>query len=130
MKTRQGFVSNSSSSSFIAVMVQNDDIEEQLIKKLNLDETDPGDWGWYDKLKELGFDESNYGIWTHSETGLDVSIDEYGEIYWIGFQIDNLLGKDMRISECKLFLVDKIKELGLEVNSSQITWDHGKTSSG
>ena len=56
MKTRQGFVSNSSSSSFIIKL--SDITEQQHIDILNyLDNPTPDEQGWYDSQWDYRYDE-------------------------------------------------------------------------
>lgn len=111
MKTRTGFVSNSSSSSFVAVGIRRrgSSNDEKRFKKL-LDSMDvPSDeYDWEDsriqKLKDVGYGE--YEMVDGSEIHL------YGgyEINTIGFDAAEYLENDWTLSEIKEEFINTIKK--------------------
>jgi len=124
MKTRLGFVSNSSSSSFVAVTISATKIIDQVLEALEVPEDlDDGLFG----LKGWGC--SNHGIYKHLDSGLEIE-ENCGEIYWVGLQIDDLLKKDLTLSACKQRLAALLNDIGIEVELNNISFHCDTCSDG
>lgn len=128
MKTRQSFVSNSSTSSFIAVAVRDEKVVNQIKKKIGLNKL--GD-EWWDEIEDKGFENIGYGLYQHSDTSLELIGMSYdGEVDLIGIQIHDLLEGNNTVSECKDVLIDILADLGIEVTPDQIRFEFGECSNG
>jgi hypothetical protein len=114
MKIRNGFVSNSSSSSFCIIGVHNEMLANDIADQLNIDD----DW----KEENLG-----YGV---AETNDDVVFGGYdGEIYYAGFNAEPLL-ETMTLPQAKEKVVEMFKERNIDVNLASIGFHYGELSSG
>lgn len=129
MKTRQGFVSNSSTSSFVAVAVRDRDIINQAKEKLGLNEL--GEY-WWQKIEEKGFEETGHGLYQHLDTGLElIGMRWDGEISLIGLQIHDLLDNDnFTVGECKETLVTMFADLGIDIDLDLVKFEFGECSNG
>lgn len=121
MKIRTNFVSNSSSSSFIAITYDNvEDIKGILLQK----GIDPEDNYWYEELKE-----SRYGMFDlNSNFDLMCLEDCYIEDSKIALCIENLLNKDNKtVDECKQLFIHKMKkDFGIDVSMKDIDFEYGE----
>ena len=104
MKIRTGFVSNSSSSSFVAVLTRKREVRDFFIDKFPVI-VGHGDEYLYESDK---FISTNYGIYKENGSGVEVH-SSCGDLYWIGMQVMGLLQKDMTVSECKKLFIKKMK---------------------
>lgn len=105
MKIRIGFVTNSSSSSFIVVGVHNEDVIEQM-KKLEKEEIKCS-YGCYH-----GDHFSFYGNWN--------------DVYYAGLEASSLIEQDMKLSEIKNMFMFKCKELGIKVSANDVIFEYGE----
>jgi len=136
VKLRHGFVSNSSSSSYVAVIVRppwnaKSNAEkaltakfEELMEALDLTNVteDSEGWGWYDNMHNKGCSEAGYGMYLHDESGLTVCVQEDG-IRWIGMEISEFLNQDYRVSECKQDVIDAAKKLGVDLDLKHVQFE-------
>lgn len=125
MKIRQGFVSNSSSSSFVAVLTRDKDTINKFLEKCGITRDDIGDIQ-YDGHSD--FEDVNYGVLEHKPSGLQAYCC-CGEIYWVGLDVFNMLNKDMRVSECKVRVKNMFEKFGVKVNEKDLHLDCDECSS-
>lgn len=139
MKVRQGFVSNSSSSSYVAVVcrkpwsydpnkdekfLRQEEVFNTLLMSLKLNNIEDEE-----DLYEIGFTDYDYGVYEHKDTGLHAHI-EYEDVYWIGLNIEDLLLEDKKLSECKEHVVQIMNELGVEVTPDDLKLEVSSAGSG
>ena len=106
MKTRSGFVSNSSSSSFIIMGVPLNESIEALMRKIVPPEADEEDWDYYDRYQSI--------------TGLSVLYTERPHAYLVGQIIadvgsdgDYLEFKEYSIYDLEILASNVMRQLGL-----------------
>jgi len=113
MKTRNGFVSNSSTSSFVLLNVQNRETRACLIEATGL--YDLGDAeDWYEEIYKLGWEDVDHGLYKH-KSGITAALDEDGECWAIGLELVELLRQNYKLSECKVILKNKADHLGINI---------------
>ena len=119
MKIRQGFVSNSSSSSFVIVGLMYGKEFHKVTEELKLDpESYPEGWPDRDDGEPpVGFDYGDHGQYQSKEDGL-VLIDSEDGIDGIGIHASKFLKKDLRVSEIGEKLAEILKKRGVEVSAS------------
>ena len=107
MKKRRAFVSNSSSSSFVAVGVTDEDLVEQLRLAENPEDLEPA-----------------HGI------AAGRVIRYYGSPAWLaGIDIEGLLKDDVPLSQIKCYFQKLLqKEMGVTVDVSMIDLHYGEAS--
>lgn len=118
MKVRVGFVSNSSSSSFICVGVT----KQSLIKKmLKHDKLKPDDDGFYDDM------------WGGTLNGSHAKfLSNSGDIFMAGIEGDELMNilNTNSLDETKNIVADKLNQFyNLEIKGTDVAFDYGETSS-
>ena len=121
MKVRNGFVSNSSSSSFVLVGVSrwsNKDIAEKLLKALgfteeNFDEADE------DIMCPQGFEVADQGEFFNKINKISLFVVD-NEISCVGINIKNDLEAGKTVDEMKKELVNKAKALGVKIKVTDI----------
>ena len=120
MKTRQGFVSNSSSSSFIVVGVSDEDFCSKLLAamKIYMDRDNPVE-GWVEY-------EPGFGV--HEGKPFDV-IGSYDYVSYVGFDIESDLKKGTSLNLLKKKFVELAKKIGVEVPISKVDLHYGASSS-
>lgn len=122
MKIRAGFVSNSSSSSYIAIGVSkyhNAQAFEKIMKALGL----PKDAGYDDLDGWNEFDHNTYtkhGIYIYEQDG----------VYLVGMDISEDILKDKRLSEMKAQLRKKFKTVGVDVSVDDMRFEYGEIGYG
>ena len=103
MKTRNGFVSNSSSSSFL--VIETSDIKiYKVLDKLNIKEP----WG-YEEIEEAGYSARGYGEMTQLNEVLGLVDDPYGGPK-LGMNIEKYLKEGLTLQQCQEKLSNHIKE--------------------
>jgi len=124
MKIRAGFVSNSSSSSYIAIGVskyQNEATFSKIMKALGL----PEDIG-YDDLAASKWAEVDYC--TYRKHG--ICLYENDGVYLIGMGIAEDIHNDKRLSEMKTRLRKLFKKIGVDVSPDEIKFEYGEIGYG
>ena len=124
MKIRNGFVSNSSSSSFVAVYVEDNNIITRFLKKFGYEEEEISESEDHEDLEHL-----DHGMVKHIPSGLHIHA-SYGDIHWIGLDIEDLLAKDMRVSECKDIVCKQFADIGISLKPGKLRFKSGECSSG
>jgi len=116
MKYRNGFVSNSSSSSFVIVGVSDDNIMKQIAEK---------DGKFQDgEYQEINCD---YGV---DDTNAIDYYGSYGEPYYMGIDISEKLEKKI-LPEIRKEFQQKVKEeYGIEIPLDKIKLHYGEVGDG
>lgn len=134
MKIRTGFVSNSSSSSFVAVGIgsagwnakpEDNKKFHRLLDKMNVPK---GEWDWEDREQNPNIQDYDYGVYKTKDTGLCL----YGgyEIFFVGLDAMPFFKDDFKPSEIKQHLQKILKkEYDLDVDLDDLELRSGKTSS-
>ena len=143
MKIRTGFVSNSSSTSFLIVGVNNDEGEGGLANQLFLKATKkkrgcehPGTKNEFcAKCGEPTWkvdDEVNFGYGTFTAEGLTFvgrGFDGEYDVYYAGVEAEADLKNNKTVSQIKYKFAQIANKLGVEVNESNVDLRHGTQSS-
>ena len=97
MKIRHGFVTNSSSSSFLLLAISNYELIEEVAQKL----------GFSHEHEDI-----SHGVWWSDKDIALVGI--YGDLYYAGIDPEELLEK-MTLPELREYASKQFKELGLDI---------------
>lgn len=133
MKIRNGFVSNSSSSSFLIVGITDENTIKKLILKDNFCNEGHGIssgnnfiyTGWLD---EDEFWDGDEGQWKTDEEG-ELINGKYGiDIYQAGLDVSNRLEKE-HFRTLKKEFIEKCKKLGVEIDPDKVKLLYGESSS-
>lgn len=112
MKIRQGFVSNSSSSSFLALACRDDKVIKTVLEKENIDSDDL-------------YEQNIWGIY-----GLDDGIELFecdNEISFVGFCVEKLLTNGEPLPKIKeKFIKALASKYGLVVSADNISLSYGE----
>ncbi len=120
MKFRNGFVSNSSSSSFLIVGVDNYQ-DPRLAILAKADEWREG-FGGYNKGKTLVFLGNNYYMNDYGDK-------EKYEPYYVGIEVEQDLRSGKTVSELKKVFIAKVKALGVIFSEDEVDLHYGEISS-
>jgi len=130
MKIRQGFVSNSSSSSYLIVGVIDDELIKQLLKK---DFPYQYDNGIYEG-NFINFCCSDYLIDTNEVTeDVEKFVNDLDDLPFIaGIDIEDLFRKQNKnLKEIKEYFIKQVKEkFDIEIDIEDVKFDYGEVSSG
>lgn len=124
MKIRSGFVSNSSSSSFIAVGIskyEHPKAFKKIMAALNLTED-----ACYDELEEKEWDSFDYG--TYRKHG--IYLYENDGVYMVGMNASEDIANDKRLSEIKERLKKQLNKVGVDVDVKDMKLEYGEVGSG
>jgi len=125
MKTRNGFISNSSSSSFLAIYVADKNLLYQIAKLLKI----PMQATWEDLEKSENWeDEEGDGIYKHKDSLIEI-VFGYDTLSWAGMQIEDALNEDFKLSECKTILQERFKSIGIDIPLDKIRLAFGELNS-
>jgi hypothetical protein len=114
MKIRSGFVSNSSSSSFLLVGFSGKSLIK-IMDKLGLNGIPNSNWEErLDLFKDAGFTEYGYGTYK-TNNGL-VIVESYNGVDYIGVEAERLLNNGGNVREIGSVVVDKLKELSPDID--------------
>jgi len=103
MKLRTGFVSNSSSSSFIAVGVQ----DEAVARQLGWMHAEDDDYNYEQPALQ------DYGYGAYRVPNSKIIIFGGYDLQCIGMEADRLLNENYRVSEIGVLVSDELKKLGI-----------------
>ena len=130
MKIRSGFVSNSSTSSFIILNVSDRKVKDKLTRALRLDELLDEEDYWYENILEAGWENYDYGLYNHKKSGIIAALTEDGDVWSIGLELEKLLKQDLNLSQCKQLLKEKLKELKIDIEDKDMSIRVDQSSSG
>jgi hypothetical protein len=120
MKIRNGFVSNSSSTSFLVVGVANYQ-DPRLAKLAELDEWKEG-WGGYNEGNTFVFLGNEYD-YDENDTPKDY------QPHTVGIEAEKALKEGRTVAELRKEFVGKAKELGVTFRESEVDLHFGEVSS-
>lgn len=126
MKFKGGFISNSSSSSFIAVYTKNGDVIAQFLSHLGFSSEEEFCEALYEGDPNVR--ETSYGIYRHVPSELEIYA-SCGEVHWIGLDVEAMLASDMKVSECKQEVIKMFTRLGVKLTSEDLEFRSGECSS-
>jgi len=118
MKVRSGFVSNSSSSSFVAVGI---DCHHKQFKKLMDSIGFDLDW---QRLNDLpNFISYDFGQLKSRTTGIVV----YNDDQFAGLEADKLFRRNFRLSEIKTMFIRQCAEFGIKLHRNDVKLESGES---
>jgi len=123
MKVRSGFVSNSSSSSFIAITIQDEDLIKEITTAIGI--SDPITW---ETVGSRDWYELNYGIYRYKNFPIALRIG-YDYFSWVGMLIEDELKNNLTVLECKKILQQNLKNIGIDISIDSLTFRYGTCSS-
>lgn len=124
MKIRLGYVSNSSSSSFMAILVDDDQVAEKAFRKIF--QTSLENVEYFDDIKQLR--QIGFGTYSHPTTGLTffLSEGEHPADVKIGVNIFPGDIEDVGIRFWKRKLVESLQDLGITIDEDDMRFEYGE----
>ena len=141
MKIRNGFVSNSSSSSFLALVIRDHRIINQIEKKLkpkkntdsDVEKKEHDDWfDWYELAegKNPVLENADYERYVIKGTGLTIFENDYN-LDMVGIELEEIDLRTRSLDDIEKSLREELEDYGIKINmNTRFTLEYGSWGSG